>query len=166
MNKDRDNKYLAKCTELGMCEKGRKLWSDKAKLLSFAKLEIDFFIQNHPFSNQELVSFFTRAFLNAHNVYVDQKLAKKIHTNDMLALFIACYGTIYILQPSTYINIIDNSNINVKVLSKGVLTIHIYENSHINLNVAEDCLVFVFVHSGSVRRIKGKKENIIIKNLQ
>lgn len=155
-----------KCIESGLCDKGKVLWHDKDKLMSFAKQEIEFVVEQRPLTHKEIIDFLGLEYLNKHSIYIDQDINKSVESDDIYTALLGCKGYVRLYTSNNVLMIADNSDLEVRVLNSGVLTIRLYTGSVLDLAIKRDAMVFVFNYGGSVRKIVGNTDNVVIKNLK
>lgn len=163
------DKYYQKCISAGLCEKGIEYWNDKERLISFAKQECEFLIDNKPLTHNEMLEMFPQEYLNTQSVYIKQNLDTLIESEDVYSLILNCTGIIRIFEDSSIINIADNSDIQVRIFADGLCTLRLFTNSKVDIILENNCGVMVFNYGGEVKSVNGNKEfikNVTIKDFR
>ncbi len=161
------DKYYQKCVTAGLCEKGKEYWDNKEQLISFAKQECEFLIENKPLTHNEMLEMFSQEYLNTQSVYIKQNLDTLIESEDVYSLILNCTGIIRIFEDSSIINVADNSNIQVRIFADGLCTLRLFTNSKIDIILENNCGVMVFNYGGEVKSVQGNPafvRNVTIKN--
>lgn len=150
-----DSSILKKCVAAGMCDKGIALWHDTDRLMTFAKKEIDFLLKTRVLSHKEIIDLLGLEYLNSRSIYIDQELNTSIDSPDIYSAFMGCTGSVRVYTNNNIFKLADRSEMEVRVLSEGVLTIRLYSGSVLDLAVKRNAQVMIFNYGGLVRKVVG-----------
>lgn len=150
-----DREVLKRCVDAGMCAKGVVLWHDKDRLMPYAKQEIEFLLKSRALSHKEIIDFLGLEYLNNHSIYIDQEINASINKEsiDLYSAFLGCKGSTRIYTENNIFILADNSEMEVRVLREGVLTIRLYSGSVLRLAVKRNAQVMVFNYGGIVEKV-------------
>lgn len=150
-----DSRILKRCVAAGMCDKGIAVWHDTDRLMTLAKKEVDFLLKTRVLSHKEIIDLLGLEYLNSRSIYIDQELNTSINSPDIYSAFLGCTGSVRVYTNNNIFKLADSSELEVRVLSEGVLTIRLYSGSVLDLAVKRNAQVMIFNYGGIVRKVVG-----------
>lgn len=150
-----DSRILKRCVAAGMCDKGIAVWHDTDRLMTLAKKEVDFLLKTRVLSHKEIIDLLGLEYLNGRSIYIDQELNTSINSPDIYSAFLGCTGCVRVYTNNNIFKLADSSELEVRVLSEGVLTIRLYSGSVLDLAVKRNAQVMIFNYGGIVRKVVG-----------
>lgn len=150
-----DSRILKRCVAAGMCDKGIAVWHDTDRLMTLAKKEVDFLLKTRVLSHKEIIDLLGLEYLNSRSIYIDQELNTSINSPDIYSAFLGCTGSVRVYTNNNIFKLADSSELEVRVLSEGVLTIRLYSGSVLDLAVKRKAQVMIFNYGGIVRKVVG-----------
>lgn len=150
-----DSRILKRCVAAGMCDKGIAVWHDTDRLMTLAKKEVDFLLKTRVLSHKEIIDLLGLEYLNSRSIYIDQELNTSINSPDIYSAFLGCTGSVRVYTNNNIFKLADSSELEVRVLNEGVLTIRLYSGSVLDLAVKRNAQVMIFNYGGIVRKVVG-----------
>lgn len=123
--------------------------------MTLAKKEVDFLLKTRVLSHKEIIDLLGLEYLNSRSIYIDQELNTSINSPDIYSAFLGCTGSVRVYTNNNIFKLADSSELEVRVLSEGVLTIRLYSGSVLDLAVKRNAQVMIFNYGGIVRKVVG-----------